>query len=293
MSTKGQPPKKHSTPTESKRPRPPVGGFQEANRGKGSPDEIKLCGFNACMKLYETRAEDIIRVYLVESRAERCVELIKSCARRRKAYHIVSAADLDKIAGSSHHEGICILAKRKPPLGWDGFLRMLEQDPDDPLLALILEDVENPHNVGAIVRSAANFGCRFIILPGEKTYKPSAALMRTAEGGGESVEIMCAPSFNVIAAELRHRDVRVLGTAMQGRIKLYDKGDAGLIPKRTAIVFGNEAKGLSADARKNSQGLISIPGSGAVDSLNVGVAAALILGEYHRQHGFPRNGATR
>jgi TrmH RNA methyltransferase len=116
--------------------------------------------------------------------------------------------------------------------------------------------------------------------------------MRTAEGGGESVEIMCAPSFNVIATELRHRDVRVLGTAMQGRIKLYDKGDAGLLPNRAAIVFGNEAKGLSADAKKNSQGLICIPGSGAVDSLNVGVAAALILGEYHRQHGFPKSSAT-
>lgn len=272
-------------------PKPAARRSSEASRGKGQPDEIKLCGLNACMKLYKTRAEDIIRVYVVESRLESCSELIKSCARRRKAYHVVTSADMDKIAGSTHHEGVCVLAKRRTPETWDQFLSWLEENPDTPIFALIIEDVENPHNLGAIMRSAAHFGCNYMLLANEKSYKPPAALLRTAEGGGETVELVCAPQITVMATELKHRNVSVLGTAMQGRIKLYEPGERGQLPKRCAVILGNEARGLSVEAKKVSVGLISIPGSGNVESLNVSVAAALVLGEYCRQHGLPQSSA--
>jgi TrmH RNA methyltransferase len=257
----------------------------EASRGKGRDDEIKMCGFNACQKLFLTRAEDIIRVYLVESRLEVFSELVKSCARRRKAYHVVSPEDMEKISGSTHHEGVCIIAKRTTPPSWSQLLERLEESPDNPVLLMILEDVANPHNVGSITRSAANFGCHYVILPNERGFKPSAALLRTAEGGGESVAFIAAPSINVIATELRQLGITVMGTALKGRVSLYDKGDAGKLPKRLAVILGNEAKGLSAEARKAATGLIAIPGTGAVESLNVGVAAAIIFGEYFRQHG--------
>ena len=149
---------------------------------------------------------------------------------------------------------------------------------------MILEDVANPHNIGAILRSAANFGCRFVLLPGEKNFKPSAALLRTAEGGGETVEFISAPSINVMATELRQRGLTVLGTAMKGRYNLYGQDEAGKLPKRLAVILGNEARGLSAEAKKAASGMITIPGTGAVQSLNVSVAAALVAGEYFRQH---------
>jgi TrmH RNA methyltransferase len=267
---------------ESRAPRPSTG--HEAARGKGSDDEIKMCGYNACQKLYLTRAQDIIRVYLVESRLEEFSELVKSCVRRRKAYHVVSADDMEKISGSAHHEGVCVIAKRRVPPTWAELLKKLEESPSEAVLLMILEDVANPHNVGSITRSAANFGCQFVILPNEKSFKPSAALLRTAEGGGETVEFICAPSINVISTELRQLGLTILGTALKGRVNLYQKGETGLLPARLAVILGNEARGLSAEARKASTGLIAIPGTGAVESLNVGVAAALVAGEYFRQH---------
>lgn len=276
---KSNPPVQTSQPVKPKRP-----VASEAARGKGQDDEIKLCGVNACQKLYKTRAEDIIRVYLTEERTTEFAELIKSCARRRKAYHVVKREDLDKISGSSHHEGICILAKRAVPPTWEQFLRTLELNPSDPIFVMILEDVSNPHNIGAITRSAAHFGCRYILLPGEKSFKPSAALLRTAEGGGEHVEFIAAPSIGVVATELRLRHLSVFGTAMKGRISLYHAGEKGALPPRLAVLFGNEAKGITADARKAVAGLIAVPGTGAVESLNVSVSAALIAGEYFRQH---------
>ena len=266
----------------------PLKPQSEASHGKGSPDEIKMCGYNACQKLYESRAEDIIRVYLVQTRLEEFSELVKSCVRRRKAYHVVTVADMDKISGSTHHEGVCIIAKRRLPPTWDLFLSQMEDDAADPTLVLILEDVANPHNIGAILRSAANFGCKYVVLPNEKSFKPSAALLRTAEGGGEFVEFVSAPSINVIATELRQRGITVLGTAMKGRINLYQNGEAGALPPRLAVILGNEARGLSADAKKAAAGMIAIPGTGAVQSLNVGMASALIAGEYFRQHGLNR-----
>jgi TrmH RNA methyltransferase len=269
---------RHQEPKRVTTPRP------EAARGKGSDDEIKMCGYNACQKLYLTRAEDVIRVYLIESRLEEFSELVKSCVRRRKAYHVVSAEDMEKISGSAHHEGVCIIAKRRIPPTWAELLKKLEGSPDEAAFLMILEDVANPHNVGSITRTAANFGCQFVILPNEKAFKPSAALLRTAEGGGEAVTFISAPSINVIATELRQLGLTVLGTALKGRINLYQKGDAGKLPARLAVIFGNEARGLSAEARKASAGMIAIPGTGAVESLNVGVAAALVAGEYFRQH---------
>jgi TrmH RNA methyltransferase len=269
---------RHQEPKRVTTPRP------EAARGKGSDDEIKMCGYNACQKLYLTRAEDVIRVYLIESRLEEFSELVKSCVRRRKAYHVVSPEDMEKISGSAHHEGVCIIAKRRIPPSWAELLKTLEESPDEAAFLMILEDVANPHNVGSITRSAANFGCQFVILPNEKAFKPSAALLRTAEGGGEAVTFISAPSINVIATELRQLGLTVLGTALKGRINLYQKGDAGKLPARLAVIFGNEARGLSAEARKASAGMIAIPGTGAVESLNVGVAAALVAGEYFRQH---------
>jgi RNA methyltransferase, TrmH family len=262
----------------------PVRAMSEVARGKGNLDEIKLCGYNACQKLHDTRAEDIIRVYLIETRLEEFSELVKSCVRRRKAYHVVTSEDMDKISGSTHHEGVCIIAKRRLPPSWVTFLAHLDENDSKPTLVLILEDVANPHNVGAILRSAANFGCRYVLLPNEKDFKPSAALLRTAEGGGESVEFISAPSINLISTELRQRGMSVFGTALKGRLNLYQTGSAGTLPPRLAVMLGNEARGLSPDARKSAEGMITIPGTGAVQSLNVGIAAALVAGEYFRQH---------
>lgn len=256
----------------------------DSSRGKGQDDEIKLCGYNACQKVYRTRAEDIIRVYLVESRLEEFSELVKSCVRRRKAYHVVSVEDMEKISGSTHHEGVCIIAKRKLPPSWDQFLSLMEDGGNSPELLIVLEDVANPHNIGAIIRSAANFGCRFILLPGETRFKPSAAILRTAEGGGEVIDFICGPSINVMATELRHRGVSLLATAIKGRINLYATGDTGRLPPRVAVIFGNEARGISEEARKAATGMITIPGTGSVQSLNVSVAAALVAGEHFRQH---------
>ena len=256
----------------------------EVARGKGNLDEIKLCGYNACQKLHDTRPHDIIRVYLVEARLEEFSELVKSCCLKRKAYHVVTSEDMDKISGSTHHEGVCIIAKRRLPPSWVNFLAQLDENESASTLVLILEDVANPHNVGAILRSAANFGCRYVVLPNEKDFKPSAALLRTAEGGGESVEFVSGPSINLISTELRQRGMSVLGTALKGRINLYQPGAGGVLPGRLAVMLGNEARGLSPDARKAVEGMITIPGTGAVQSLNVGIAAALVAGEYYRQH---------
>jgi TrmH RNA methyltransferase len=98
------------------------------------------------------------------------------------------------------------------------------------------------------------------------------------------VEFVSAPSINVIATELRQRGLTVLGTALKGRINLYGQGDTGKLPSRLAVILGNESRGLSQEAKKSAAGMITIPGTGAVQSLNVSVAAALVAGEYFRQH---------
>ena len=112
--------------------------------------------------------------------------MLKSCAEMRKAYHIVETLDLDKVSDSVHHEGVCILAKELPPLTPQEFLKGLSTRGPKTCL-LYLDGVENPHNLGSILRTAAHFGIPYILgqLP---ALTPSAC--RIAKGAAEIVRLV-------------------------------------------------------------------------------------------------------
>ena len=250
--------------------------------GAGRLDEIKACGINACRAIFAKRRGDIVRVYVTEETKKEFSELLKWCAINRKSYHIVTDADMDKISSSTHHEGVCLIAKARKQASWDDCLETLTDSRAKAALFLILEDVGNPHNVGAIIRTAAHFQVDAILVPSKTTFKPSPALLRTAEGGSEFVDLITTPEMPVLAGQLRKAGISVLGTAANGKVDLYGTKE---LPKRMAIVIGNEARGLSPVTRKLVDDVIMIPGSGNIDSLNVSVATAVLLGEcWRRRH---------
>lgn len=242
-------------------------------------DEIKYYGLNACLALWRQRASDIIRVYVTEDRVHELGSLLKWCASQKKAYHVVTAADLGKIAASTHHEGVVILGRIPRRLNDEDLLERARRAGDRDVM-ILLDDVQNPHNLGALLRTAAHFGASAVI--GARATLPALtpSAMRVSEGGMEHVVMVALDEPAATIRSLAKLGYQLLGTSGSTGESLYTTA----LPPRCILALGNEQKGLSPRLATHCHGMLCIPGTGAVESLNVGIAGALTLGEWWRQH---------
>jgi TrmH RNA methyltransferase len=237
-------------------------------------DERKVYGVHACRALHERRPEDILRVYLTEPLVPQFRLLLRQCAENRRPYKIVPSAELVSITESRHHEGICIVARPLEPRRLADLLR-----PPGPALALALVEVGNPHNVGAILRTAAHFGARGVLLGGERAALPPAAA-RTAQGGAEWVDLVAAPDLDAALAGARAAGFVVCATTSHGGRDLH----AAPLPPRVLLLVGAEDQGLPPALLSAADLVVAVQGTGHVESLNVSAATAVLLAEHWRQH---------
>lgn len=247
-----------------------VEGGQEAG-------ELRLYGRNAVQALFARRPQAIRKVYLAEASIPQWQPLLKWCVANRIGYRVVDdAGDLDRLAASRHHEGIVVDALRQPPLALDAWLASL---PAGPALALWLDGVGNPHNLGAILRSAAHFGVAGILLPAGATLALSGAAARVAEGGAEAVPLVQLPRTDVADAQLHEAGFVLAATLVDGGQDVF----ATPLPQRLVYVMGAEGEGMDRGFAQACDLRVSIPGSGAVESLNVASATAVLLASWWRQ----------
>jgi RNA methyltransferase, TrmH family len=239
--------------------------------------EIKIHGLYACKGVVEHRQHDVIRLYLTESRATQFSGLMKWCAKEKKAYHIVTDQELEKVTDTVHHEGVCILAKARPPLREELFLNKALEN---PACFLYLDGVGNPHNIGAIIRTCAHFGITAIIGEKGKLSPLTPAGYRIAEGGAEHVKMVIVDSGAAFFEKAKQKKFQLVGTSSYKGSPLYE---AKLNPK-TIFIMGAEVAGMTKGSFSASSQILKIPGSGKVESLNVSTATALLTGEYYRQH---------
>ena len=246
--------------------------------GKPAARELKYYGTAACRSLWQKRPDDVIRIYIEQPLIKSFTDLLKWAATHRKAYHIVSSEEMEKITESVHHQGICLLARDKPHAHFPTLLTTLNAEQQSQLL-VYLDGVENPHNLGAIVRSCAHFGIRHILGETGKLPRLSPSACRVAEGGAEFVELATLDKPLKQLRQLQQLGFTLLATAMQRGNDLYHYE----FPKRTVLIFGAEEHGVSHAMFKAADATLHIPGTGHVESLNVSVAFALIAGENYRQ----------
>ena len=247
-------------------------------REKASTDrELLYYGQHICTALAKMRRSDIIRVYYTEERMKPLGELLRWCAKNRKAYHLVSGEELERITGSVHHEGLAILATC-PPLG--SATELLELLRLKPAPLVFLDDVQNPHNIGTIMRVMANFGWPYLVGPG--ALPPlTAAAARMSEGGAESVRMFACKDSKSLCRDLKAMGYRLYGTSSHAKDSLYAKP----LVEKSVVIMGSEVEGMSPGMEALMDEFLLIPGTGQVESLNVSVACGLLLGEYTRVHG--------
>lgn len=251
----------------------PAAGVPEARRARD--EELRLYGFNAVQAVFARRPDAIRKLYLAEDRIPRLQPLLKWCVANRVGYRVVDEADLRKLAASAHHEGVVADVLREAPQSLTAWLETL---PPEPCCALWLDGVGNPHNLGAILRSAAHFGVSAIFLPKHSPLALSGAAARVAEGGAEAVPFVRLGRDDNAIAQLRGAGFQLAATVVRGGEDVF----AADLPQRLVYVLGAEGEGMDAALAGACDLRLSIPGSGVVESLNVAAATAVLLAQWAR-----------
>lgn len=278
-----KPPPGASLSSPAGAPAPGAAGENEAIAAAGSRsgparhDELKLCGLAAVKARFARDPGSIKRLFFDHATGQRVGLMCKALAQQKKIYRQVESAELEKIAGSIHHGGI-VAVVYTPPLK--------TVDADDPArwakrgeAILVLDRIGNAHNLGAIARTAAFFGVARIVIPDHPSAaRPSDSAHRVAEGGFEHLEVWLATDLVVLARDLASAGYDVVGAATRGGRPDAPREKGG--PRKPLALFlGNEEHGLAPEVLAACSRLVTIPGSGKVESLNVSVAAAVLLWE--------------
>ena len=235
-------------------------------------DEDRICGRNAVTALFARRPDDVLRLLLAEEQLPAAGAFCAEMARMRRPYRTLPADELARAGGTPHHGGIVAVARARPVAMLD-FVR-----PPRHQLLLILDGVGNPHNLGAIARSAAFFGVGALVLHETPLQAmPTDAAYRVAEGGLELVEVYRTRNLRKALAALdpHYRTVAATLTPDAAPLQTLPRD------RPVALVLGNEERGVSFDALEGCRRQVRILGHGerrgGMQSLNVAQSAAVLL----------------
>jgi RNA methyltransferase, TrmH family len=261
-----------------KKARPPHAPGQR----KQARDLLRVAGLPAVAALFATAPERVERLFFDERAKPLLGDYCATLARARKPYRLVGAEELERVAGTVLHGGVVALAQPRPAADLD--VAEAARWARDGDLLLMLDGIGNPHNLGAIARTAAFFGVKRLVLSDHPEQAgPSDAAYRVAEGGLEHIALFRAQRFAQALKELQ-ASYRVLGTAAAEGTPL----EALKMDHRPiALVLGNEEDGLPRATLAACEEIVTIPGSGRVQSLNVSASAAILLHASVRRTPYP------
>jgi RNA methyltransferase, TrmH family len=242
--------------------------------------ELNVCGWQAVSTLFARHPDEVHRLFFDAVTGKRAGEFCSLLAARKKVYRQVDPAELERIAGSKLHGGIVAVISERPMKKVTREVMGAWARAGAPLL--LLDRVSNANNVGAIVRTAAFFGVKAIIVPDHPGQAlPGEAAWRVAEGGMEFVDFYRVPALPPFCVELK-RSHYLVGTSLRGnQLSPSDARERGL-PRPPAVILGNEERGMAPEVMTQCDRLVKIPGADTVESLNVSAAAAVLCWEFFR-----------
>ena len=208
-------------------------------------------------------------------------ELTDAARAGRVVYQMVAPEALDKLCPDVRHQGVACRVTETKPVELDPFLEGLPKD--KPALIVVLDHLEDPHNLGAIVRSAEASGASAVVYSRRRSALPGGTVVKTSAGA--ALRLPMIPVVNIVRTleQLQTAGFWVVGLDGSARESLW--GDA--LPARLALVVGAEGEGLSRLVGETCDQRLRIPIQGVVGSLNASVAAALGMFEWRRKQDFP------
>jgi 23S rRNA (guanosine2251-2'-O)-methyltransferase len=236
-----------------------------------------LFGFHAVSVRLKTAPDSIVEIHTEASRRDarmrQFVEKVEAAGVKR-----VDSDDnaLIRLAGSPRHQGV---VARVNPLPQRHSLDDVLDEVEGPPLLLVLDGVTDPHNLGACLRVADGAGAHAVVAPKDHAVGLNATVAKVASGAAETVPYLMVTNLARTLGELKERDIQVIGTAEDAELSIHDIDFTGPV----ALVLGAEGAGMRQLTRKHCDVLVRIPMAGAVESLNVSVAAGVCLYEALRQ----------
>ena len=236
-----------------------------------------LFGFHAITVRMKTAPKSVIELHVEANRRDARMRSFVDRARDGGIKIVETDGErLDKMAGTSRHQGV---VARVEVVAMPHSLDEVIEAVEGPPLLLVLDGVTDPHNLGACLRVADGAGAHAVVAPKDHAVGVNATVAKVASGAAETVPYIMVTNLARTLKELKDFDIRVIGTSDDAEQTLYDIDLSGPI----AFVLGSEGDGMRQLTRKTCDQLVRIPMAGAVESLNVSVAAGLCLFEAVRQ----------
>ncbi|MDF2838435.1 MAG: TrmH family tRNA/rRNA methyltransferase YacO [Evtepia sp.] len=249
----------------------------EADIPEAMPDGV-IEGRNAVIEAL--RAGTVIdKIYLAKGETDASLGHIASTARNLGV--VVVEADRRKLDGMSRthsHQGVIALAAVREYVSLDDILRLAREKGEAPLI-VVCDELSDPHNLGAVIRTAECAGAHGVIIPKRRSAGLTAIVAKTSAGAVSHVPVARVPNLPSLLKELKEEGLWIFGADATGNVSLYEadlKGPA-------AIVIGSEGTGMGRLVRETCDFLVSIPMRGKLNSLNASAAAAIMLYEAVRQ----------
>ncbi|MEO5377928.1 MAG: 23S rRNA (guanosine(2251)-2'-O)-methyltransferase RlmB [Magnetococcus sp. DMHC-6] len=244
-------------------------------------EEGLIFGLTPALALLEDKEQPIEGVSIRMGGGGRLEEVIRLAKERRIPFRFVDRRTLDRLSGNGVHQGVVVRAGLRRQPGWEEILTRLELSPTPPVLVL-LDGVEDPRNLGAVLRSAEGFGVLAVVMQKDRTAPLTASAMKSSAGSGQRVDLVRVTNLVRAMGQLKEGGMRLYGLAGEAETPLQ-KGD---FSQPTGLVLGGEGKGLRRLVRETCDELFSIPMVGQGASLNVAVATGIALYEVRRGRPF-------
>jgi len=244
-------------------------------------------GLHAVRWLLQRHPERVRQIWMQAGREDvRATEIRSLATRAGLAIQSADARTLDTMTAAASHQGV--VASVVPSQPWDD-TRLHEHLTalQEPAFLLLLDGVQDPHNLGACLRTADACGVHAVIAPRDRAVGLNATVRKVAAGAAETVPLVVVTNLARTMRALKERGIWLIGTAADVAQRCYDADLAGPV----GIVMGGEGEGLRRLIRESCDLLVSLPMAGAIESLNVSVATGMVLYEAVRQRSGREAGA--
>ena len=254
---------------------------RDSRRAEPIPEEEnegQLEGRNALTEALRS-GRTIDKVFIAAGETDRGLQRLAAQAKEAGAVVVpVDRRKLDAMSSTGAHQGVIALAAARAYFTIDDILQEAADRGEAPLI-VICDELTDPHNLGAIIRSAECAGAHGVIIPKRRSVGLTAVVAKASAGAVEYMKVARVTNINAAMDELKEKGVWIFGTAAEGSAPMYQADLTG----PTAIVIGSEGDGMSRLVRKNCDVTVHIPMKGQITSLNASAAASILLYEAVRQ----------
>lgn len=242
-------------------------------------DTHLIFGMHAVAAALQHEPDSIKTVWMEHARRDKRAQQISALVKQHAIpLQRVEREELDQMAGGGRHQGIVAEARLQPALD-DAGLKTLLAGLEVPPFLLILDGVQDPHNLGACLRTADAAGIHAVIAPRDKACGLTSTVRKVASGAAETVPFVQVTNLARTLKTLQQAGIWIIGTDLETSSSLFDTDLTGPL----ALVLGAEGKGLRRLTREACDALVKLPMHGSVQSLNVSVSAGICLYEAVRQ----------